>query len=439
MIIKKQGITNIIWGVIGKFFSGVKVALLGIIIGRFLGPEDLGVFSYVLSFVALFSVLSEFRLHNILVREISKDKKQTPVLLGSSLVITLFFAVIGYLSLALITLSMKENSTIKIFILIYGISYFFQTFRFLRAFFIAKKQNSLIKTAEVITTVVILSFAIIFAYLNLNIKYFIMLKVVDIFLFIFILILIYHKHNADFLTWKYDKKTIKHLVKSSFPLVLSAFALIIFQKIDQVMIKHYINEYAVGQYAAAVSITSIVSFVPIIISETLMPTLITIKEKKSTEAYIWFRQRFSDFLVWGSIVLSYLIMVLSPIIITTLYGDKYASAITVMKIFSWKGAFIALGAAAGQIMIIENKHQISYIKSILGGISNVLLNIIFITKYGMIGAVWASIIAFMISSFLSHLFIKRYQYIFWIQLKSIFTGLYYIFVDGKKFIKIISK
>lgn len=433
--IHNKGLHNIIWAVLGKFFSGVKLALLGIIIARYLGPEDFGVLSYVVSFVTLLSVLAEFRLHNILVREVSEGKTNHNTLLGSSLSLCLFFSLVGYILLVFIIISIKEQIEVKNFILIYGLSYFFQSFRFLRAYFVANQKNNIIIRIELVTTVFIILTALFIVSIKGNIIHFILLRTMDFFMFSLVIVALYNGKNNKIKQWKVNKEIRQKLFKDSLPLVLSGFALIVFQRIDQIMIRNFISDYAVGQYSAAVSITSIVAFVPIIISESIVPAYIKVKNFSSDDYYIWFRQRFSDFLTWGGFFLSFIIMILSPFIIKVLYGNDYLPAIEVMKVFSWKGMLIALGAAAGQIMIIENKHQISYWKSIFGGLANIGLNFFLILKYGMIGAVWASLLAFLISSYLSHLVLKRYNYIFWIQTKSLAFGLFNLVKDGKRFFK----
>ncbi|WP_459210260.1 flippase [Aquimarina rhabdastrellae] len=430
----QKGFLNIIWGVFSKLFSGLKLAIFGIMVARYLGPEKFGIISYVVSFVSLLSVLAEFRLNNILLREISKGNN-IEKLLGTSFYICFFFATIGYLTLSFIAYSIKDSIDIKIFIVLYGLSYFFQMFRFLRAYFIAKQKNNIIVKSELITTIIILLLTYILIILKTSITYFIILRVLDLLLFSVIMLTFYNNKYGKIKKWKYDKSIKNKLIKDSFPLVLSGFALIVFQKIDQIMIKHFIDSEAVGQYAAAVSVTSIIAFIPIVISESLVPILVKIREKDNDQ-YIWFRQRFSDFLTWSSILMSFVIMITSPIIIKLLYGESYLPSIEIMKIFAWKGFFIGIGAVAGQIMIIENTHQISYIKSIVGGCVNLILNFFFIQEYGSIGAVWASILAFAASSYITHLFIFRYKYIFKIQTKSIFYGIYYIIKDFRRFFKI---
>ena len=207
--------------------------------------------------------------------------------------------------------------------------------------------------------------------------------------------------------------------------------MIIFQQFDKIMIKHFLDENAVGQYTASSSLISLIVFVPVVLTEALSPYLIAFKQEKGLPYYRKKAQLFSDYIFWGSFLISAVVMLLSSLIINIIYGNQFTEAIEVMRIFSWQGALIAMGSVAAQIMIIDNTHQIAYLKSIMGGVMNIALNIIWIPKFGIIGAVWASLLAYFISSYVAHLFIKRYRYIFHVQTKSITHGLFNIYYDLK--------
>jgi O-antigen/teichoic acid export membrane protein len=58
--------------------------IVGIWIARYLGPEQFGLFSYALAFVALFSGLATLGLDDIIVREIVRDPACKDVILGSA-------------------------------------------------------------------------------------------------------------------------------------------------------------------------------------------------------------------------------------------------------------------------------------------------------------------------------------------------------------------
>ena len=417
---------NIIWAVLGKVASGIKLVVLGIIVARYLGPSEFGSLNYTISFVSLLSVLAEFRLQSILSRELSKENAGIENLLGTSFIISFVFATIGYIVLSIVSYNMHQDATIHLFILVYGLSYFFQTLRVLRAFYIANFKNIYITKAEVISTILLLLCTFLFVQLKISLFYFIILRAIDVLVVSIILWLLYAMNYGSVIKWRYDKTLRKKLIKDSFPLVLSGFAIMIFQKIDQVMLGQMIGVESVGQYSAAVTIVGFICFLPVIIAESYAPTLVM---KLKTEEYYNVRQNFSDYMIWGSIFISIILFYLSPILINVLFGRDYTPAIEVLRVFSIKGFLVALGAVSAHIMIVENTHQLAYLKGFIGGITNVLLNYMFIIEYGLIGAAWASIIAFLLSSYLSHLLIKRYRYIFAIQTKSILLGLYNIYYN----------
>ncbi len=429
---KNKDFFNIFWAVSSKLMSGVKLVVIGIIIARFLGPDKFGLYSYVISFVTLLSVLAEFRLQNILVRELSEDRKGAETLLGSAWVTCIFFAVTGYIILLVLTVGLESNHNLRFYIYIYGISYLFQTIRFLRAFFISKYLNGIIFKVEFLVGTLILIGAILLGLFGGNVMSFIILRLADFLLISLFLILFYRIRFSKLNHWRLDLEVAKSLVKLSSPLVLSSFAMIIFQQLDKIMIKYFLDEYAVGQYSAASSLISLIVFVPVVLTEVISPYLISIKLKEGMEQYKKKAQLFSDIIFWGSMVISLVVALLSNFIINIIYGNRFTEAIEVMRIFSWQGVFVAMGAIAAQIMIIDNKHQIAYVKSLSGGLINIVLNLFWIPQYGIMGAVWASLVAYAISSYGSHFFIKRYRYIFYLQTNSIARGIVNIYNEYKK-------
>lgn len=428
---KNKQILNSFWAVVSKLLSGLKLVIVGVFVARTLGPNDFGAYNYIISFVTLLSVLAEFRFHNILIREISVDKIKNEVLLGSTFVSCLFFSIIGYLSLYILVYFFESDKELRWFILLYGITYFFQTLRFLRAFFIAKLKNNIIFKIETIVSLLIIALAFLISRYNSSVLLFILLRIFDVFTISILFLLFYQIGYKKIKSWAFSRKISEDLIKSSSPLVISSLALVIFQQFDKIMIKQILNEYAVGQYSASVSIISLIVFIPVVITEAVSPYLIQIKLLKSVEEYNLKIQIFSDYIIWGSIVLCFVIMLFSPIIIQVVYGSEYYESIDIMKVFAWQGVLIAMGSVAAQIMIIDDTHQIAYLKSIFGGLLNIVLNIYWIPKYGIMGAVFASLLAYGISSYVLHYFIKRYRYIFYIQSKSFTHGLLNIYYNLK--------
>lgn len=66
---KKKVALNIFWAMLGKIVNMAGALLVAILVARYLGPENYGVMNYVISYVAMFMVLSEFGMSSIEIRE----------------------------------------------------------------------------------------------------------------------------------------------------------------------------------------------------------------------------------------------------------------------------------------------------------------------------------------------------------------------------------
>ena len=59
---KRKIVNNLLWATGGKVINLGGSLILGIIVARYLGPEQYGLMNYVISFAALFAILPEFGL-----------------------------------------------------------------------------------------------------------------------------------------------------------------------------------------------------------------------------------------------------------------------------------------------------------------------------------------------------------------------------------------
>ena len=62
---REKVVRNIVWAVMGKVVTLLGGLLVGIFVARYLGPEQYGLMSYVMSYVALFQVLASFGMDQI--------------------------------------------------------------------------------------------------------------------------------------------------------------------------------------------------------------------------------------------------------------------------------------------------------------------------------------------------------------------------------------
>ena len=184
----------------------------------------------------------------------------------------------------------------------------------------------------------------------------------------------------------------KSLLIESWPLLLASVAVVVYMRIDQIMLGQMIGEEAVGIYSAAVRISEIWYFVPMAIVASVFPAILEAKNR-SEEQYSRRLQRLYDLMVWLSISIAVPMTFLSTPIVTLLFGDAYEAAGAVLAVHIWAAIFVFLGVASGKWFLAEGLQLMSLQRSVLGALINVALNILLIPKYGALGAAWGTVAA----------------------------------------------
>jgi Na+-driven multidrug efflux pump len=61
---------------------------------------------------------------------------------------------------------------------------------------------------------------------------------------------------------------------------------------------------------------------------------------------------------------------------------------------------VYLGVSSGRWLISENKTMLNFHRNLAGMFINVILNMVFIEEYGIVGAAYASLIAYIVAFYL---------------------------------------
>ena len=417
---KYRVMQNIYWAMIGKFVKVFTEFLVGIFVARYLGPEQYGLMNYVISFVTIFSIIATFGLDDIEIRELAKNQENKNKILGTSFRLRIYFAL---LTLGLISLTLyitKTESATSLLILIYTISIIFSTLNVVKNYFISIVLNKYIVLTEIIRCLIGAAIKVILLLLHADLIWFIISLAFDFMLLATGYYTAYKHKIGEIKKWYYDIPTAKLLIKESFPLLLSGTAIIIYQKIDQIMIYEMIDDGALGLFSVANSLTGFALFVPTIIAQTITPILVDL-HNKNHDVYKDRIQQFIDYMLWSSIAFS-IILGFVAYLIPYIYGKEYTNAIIVLQILSWKLVGSSLSSASGQLIILEGIQRYAVIRNIIGCIICISLNFLLIPIFGINGAAISAVITVIFSGYLSNYIIKPYRKIFMIQSKSFVYG-----------------
>ena len=418
---KRKILTNVGWATIGRMVRVLTETLVSIFVARYLGPSQYGLMNFVVSFVAIYTIIANFGLDNIEIREIAKPESNPKSIMGTSFRLRLIFAIIAETIIVISILGKGYDSETRCLILIYALTIVFTSFNVIRNYFTAIVNNRYIVITEIIRCVLGAGIKVLLLLLNAPLIYFIIALVVDFILVAGGYITAYHNKVGKIKEWFFDRDIAKQLIKEAFPLLLSGAAVVIYQRIDQVIIKRLLSNEAVGYFSVAVKFTEFILFVPLVMAQTMTPILVKYYQTNK-EVFLDKRQEFIDIIVWGSVVLSIIVSLLSYHLIRYTFGTQYLAAVPVLGILAFKAVGMALSNSSGQLIIIEGKQKWAVIRNLIGCLICVIGNYCLIPHFGIIGSAWATLITVAFSGFLGNYFIKPYREIFKVQVKSIISG-----------------
>lgn len=412
--------TNILWLLFDKGLRIGSGLIIGIWIARHLGPDQFGKLNYGQAFIAIFSAFVSLGLDTTLVREIVRGEHEKSKLLGTGFLLRLFGAVIALIIVIAAAFGLEYAQDQQSFgiILILGFGLIFQSVDVVDLYLQAHLRS---KISVILKNTALLLSSLFKVYLLLNdypVSYFALAILLDLGLAAMFLLGYSYKSLAVRLSsWQWDATIAKSLMQSSWPLIISALTVIAYMRVDQLMIKNMLGSASVGNYSAAVRITELFSILPVVITNSVFPSLVS--AYKDTLLYHKKLVKLYSILIYSSIILAIVTTFLSPLIISLLYGQQYQEATPVLTIHVWSTIFIFLGVASSQQLVIEGQTKVTLYRTVLGLTSNIILNVILIPGYGINGAAIATLISYAISSFLSNFIFRSTRSINLLYLKGI--------------------
>jgi O-antigen/teichoic acid export membrane protein len=190
------------------------------------------------------------------------------------------------------------------------------------------------------------------------------------------------------------------------------------------------SEEAVGYYAAAVRLCEAWYFIPVTLCNAIFPAIVNAKNV-SEEFYNNRMQKLYDILTWIAIGIAIPVTIFSGQIIQLLFGNEFSPAAPVLTIYIWAGIAVFLGVASSQYLINENLTKLSFFRTLVGMILNVILNLVLIPIYGIIGSAIATLISYTIVTFILS-FHNQFILQFKMMLRSVFGISLAGYLSGEK-------
>ena len=415
---KKKYFRNTSWLFAEKIARMISSLVVGIWVARYLGPENFGMFNYVMSLVGLFAVFTTLGIDGILVRDLVNREDRRDELIGTAFYLKLVAAVLVLVILGFFLGLSSGDRDVNLLIFIIASAPVFHSFDVIDSFFQSRVQSHFPVYAKLISLLVSSVLKMILIYVKAPLAAFAWVVLFDSVILASGFLYFYFHNNLSMGSWRFEKKTAKDLLKESWPLMISGAFITIYMKIDQIMIMDMLDSEAVGQYAAAVKLSEVWYFIPAVICTSVFPAVINAK-KVSDALYYKRLQKLYDFMIWLAVAIALPVTFLSDEIVGFLYGEQYAQAGLVLMIHIWSGVFMFLLNSSGRWLIIEKLTRYALYRNLSGAVINVILNVFLIRQFGITGAAVATLISYAFAGLFFDFFTDRTRETFYMKLNAL--------------------
>ena len=386
----------------GILFVGFVISqLIGIVnailMGRFLGPGNYGLFNLGMSVMMIFCVLPRFGLGSAIIQVISynKNKRNDKVIgaidfsfkfcFGVGIAVSLILFFLAPLIATNIFHDRNLEMVIKALCIAFPFSAFYVIARgvpvgFKELKYVVYNEYILMPILQISIFVITIFwgyrlFGALFAYICAT-----------IFASIFYIYITYTKFIPSLNCQIKDKSVKNELISLSWPLFLTGFTMLFMSYTDKLLLGVYMTSADIGIYTAAFAIANLTFFAYSILNTIFLPV---ITEYSTVKDFSGMQKVYSSVTKW-IFMLTFPILIYiffySRDVIWLLYGEAFTKGSPALIVLTIGVAMTGLTGSTGGILIAIKKTKLNLLAEITGMVSNVGLNVILIPKFGIIGA-----------------------------------------------------
>lgn len=420
-------LTNTSWILTEKVISMAAGFFLAILLARYLGPEQYGIFSYGLAIVTLFAVVGHAGMNGLVVRELVSSQRPTTETLGTTFGMKTLGYIIAFIGVIAFFIGTEEIGSLEFWVLsTLALTIIFRPFAIIDFWFQSQLQAKYSAYVRLSALLFATLLKILLIFSGASLLCFAAANVVQAFLTaVFFILVYYFKSNVSIKSWFFSGERAKTLLKESSLVFLGSIFAVIYLKIDQVMLRWLAGAEEVGVYAVAASLSEAWYFIPMAIVSSFFPRLINLR-KTNEELFKKRLQQLFDMLFMIAIGVALLVTVLADPMINLLFGSEYNEASSILVIHIWAALFIFMRAALSKWILIEKVYVFSLVSQGTGAVLNVALNILLIPLWGGVGAALATLFSYMAASYLALVIYPRSRPIFWMMTRAIISPARYL-------------
>lgn len=390
----QQTVDNTAWMMGDQVVRQMMGLLVGVWLARYLGPRLFGEFSYAIAIMMIVSPLAMLSLDDIAIRRLALDPAERDETLGTVFVLMALGGVLAFvLAMVAIVLARPGDSLVFWLVGILVGGTILRAFHAIEFWFESQMQWKFTVFGKTSAFLVLSLVKIVLILLHAPVVAFAWAALAEVACGSIGLLIVYRHRGFTLKAWRFSPAMARSLLRDSWPLVFSTILTMIYMRIDQVMLGSLVGSEVLGNYSVAVRVAEVWAFIPIVVCSATFPAVVK-AEVLSDELFYGHLQKLYNLMVLLAYGFALPVTFFSEEIIRLLFSNAYGEAGPLLAVLAWTGVFTSLGVARNGLIVAKNWTRVNLVSIALGAILNVLLNALFIPRYGAMGAAAATFVSY---------------------------------------------
>jgi O-antigen/teichoic acid export membrane protein len=352
------------------------------------GPEEYGTYFSLLNFTYLFNIILDLGITNFNIKHIAQHPHLAKNYLGKIIPIRflLFFIYVLVVLLFSYFLNYNESQQTILWVLIFN-QFLIASIFYFRSYFaglLLLKTEALFSVLDKLLLIFIAGYFILgFSSIQMNMLLFVEIQSICYLLtFLFALGILIYKIGVPKIKWHFSFNQL--MLSKSFPYALLIVLMMIYNRVDSVMLERIAGSKEAGIYAQAYRMLDACFMFATLFSSLLFP--IFAKMIKQKESIIGLLKSSQQLLITGAIIIAGTCFINAKWILSLIYQQEVEASILVFQLLMLSFIPICLIVIYGTLLTSNGSLKFLNLISFVGICLSILLNLFYINQYGAIGS-----------------------------------------------------
>lgn len=385
---------NSIVQTVGFLAKGITGFVVVVAIGRLAGVKSVGDFSFVVTFVLLFTFIAQMGIPDLLVRELARrrdDRQAVTHLVGNAISICALLGPVAIFAMAAVVRSMGYPWPIFYAVVLAGLGLCLHSIvEVIASVFKAYESMEWSSALTVAEELLFLLGAVIVLVVGYSLVW---LFVAYLFSRLFALVLAagLHRRNFGILAFGRELHTWRTLLRLGFPFAANIALSPVYIRLDVVVLSMLSGNLAVGFYEAATSLVIHTNIIALVVNYSLLPVL-SREFLRESRRVVTYTAKSIQYIAIPGFLIAILLLVLGDRILILIYGNRFVGSTAAVRLLAVIIPLRLISHSLATTLTATDRQGLRSMGIAVAAASNVGLNLLLIPPYGLMGAVYATIL-----------------------------------------------